>query len=187
MYATAFSFLVQLGFSVSLDKLPGIVSVVGQLIFFLLCEDLSHYWIHRWLHTDWAYKNIHYLHHEFTAPTSLAASYAHPLEIIAEGIGTFSGPLLVRPHFLVLFLWVNLRQVAALETHSGYDFPFSPNNLLSFFGGADLHDYHHRTYNGAYASNFIWWDQLFGTAKPYFASKEKQRRKKLKQLEEKRD
>lgn len=157
----------------SVEDLPGIWTIIFQLAVCLFMEDFSHYWIHRLLHTEWLYKNVHCVHHEYTAPSALAASYAHPVEVIMQGVATFSGPTILRPHVLVLYIWVNLRQLSAIETHSGYDFPISPNNLLWFIGGADLHDYHHRTYNGAYSSNFIWWDVLFGTAKPYFAAKKK--------------
>lgn len=166
---------------VGVEDLPSVWIMIAQLMFFSFAEDFSHYWIHRLLHTPWLYKNVHCVHHEFVAPSALAASYAHPVEIIMQGFATFSGPILFRPHVLVLYIWVNIRQLSAIETHSGYDFPISPNNILSFFGGADLHDYHHRTYNGAFSSNFIWWDVLFGTAEPYFAAKKKQALRAAKQ------
>lgn len=89
------------------------------------------------------------MHHEFTAPSAMATTYAHPAEVVILGLCTFSGPLLLRPHMIVLFIWVNLRQLAGLETHSGFDFPFSPSQLCPWiFGGSALHDFHHRTYDG---------------------------------------
>jgi len=180
LYLVAFMFFTHPSIQflkVSVEELPGIWTMIAQLVFFSVSEDFSHYWIHRLLHTPWLYRNVHHVHHEFTYPSALAASYAHPIEVLMQGMATFSGPMLFRPHVLVLYIWVNVRQLSAIETHSGYDFPLSPNNILYFFGGADLHDYHHRTYNGAFSSNFIWWDVLFGTAKPYFEAKKKQERK----------
>lgn len=184
LYLVAFMFFTHPNvqfLKTTVEELPSFTKMMFQLAVCLVMEDFSHYWIHRWLHTPWMYKNIHCVHHEYTAPSALAASYAHPYEVLLQGLATFSGPLLLRPHVFVLYIWVNLRQLSAIETHSGYDFPFSPNNILFFLGGADLHDYHHRTYNGAYSSNFIWWDVLFGTAKPYFESKRKKASKKKKE------
>ncbi|KAG2389604.1 hypothetical protein C9374_014164 [Naegleria lovaniensis] len=179
MYTAAFYVLSQVDyFSLDLLDIPNWKTLAWQTLAFLFFEDLGHYVLHRWMHTPWAYKTIHYKHHEFDAPSSLATSYAHPVEVVIQGIATFLGPVIVRPHILTLFIWVNIRQLAACETHSGYDFPFSPNNILPFCGGADLHDFHHRTYNGAYSSNFIWWDVLLGTDNGYFAWKKKQQAKR---------
>lgn len=94
---------------------------------------------------------------------------------------------MLRPHALVFYIWVNLRQLSAVETHSGYDFPFSPNHIFPFFGGADFHDFHHRTYNGAYSSNFIWWDLVFGTANGYYDWKKRRAQQKRREAEKVKD
>lgn len=74
----------------------------------------------------------------------------------------------------MISLRVNVRQLLAVETHCGYDFPWSPNNLFpGYFGGADFHDFHHRTFNGAYSSTFVWWDEFMNTEKGYLAFKYK--------------
>ena len=189
MYTAAFYILSQVDyFSLEVFDVPNWKTLVWQIAVCLFFEDFGHYWLHRWMHTPWAYKVIHRRHHEFDAPSSLSTSYAHPVEIVIQGIATFLGPIILRPHILTLFIWVNVRQLAACETHSGYDFPFSPNNILPFFGGADLHDFHHRTYNGAYSSNFVWWDVLCGTDNGYFEWKKKQQSKREKDTsDEKKD
>lgn len=116
----------------------------------------------------------------------MASTYAHPIEVLVLGIPTFAGPMILRCHLVSLFIWVNVRQLSAVDTHSGFDFPFSPSRLFSFIGGSDLHDYHHRTFNGAFSSNFTWWDKIFKTDGGYFAFKarEERRRKKREALKE---
>lgn len=52
--------------------------MAAQIAFFFVFEDMFHYFAHRALHWGPLYKNIHKLHHEFSAPIGLAAEYAHP-------------------------------------------------------------------------------------------------------------
>ncbi|KAL0483406.1 4-alpha-monomethylsterol monooxygenase [Acrasis kona] len=178
MYISFFSIMSFFGFSTEPSDIPSSYTMVWQTIVFFFLEDFCHYWFHRWLHTEFGYKNIHCVHHEFTAPSALSASYSHPAEVVIQGMGTFMGPILFRPHLILLVIWTNLRQFSAIDSHCGYDFPFALNNILpSVFGGADFHDFHHRTYNGAYSSNFIFWDKWMGTCGSYFKSKEKRIKK----------
>mmetsp|Transcript_934 Transcript_934/g.1576 ORF Transcript_934/g.1576 Transcript_934/m.1576 type:complete len:105 (-) Transcript_934:6-320(-) len=50
-----------------------------------------------------------------------------------------------------------------VEDHSGYELPFSPTNFIPFWGGAVHHDFHHKEFEGNYASVFTLWDWVFGT------------------------
>eukprot|EP00850_Spirogloea_muscicola_P011717 SM000073S21493 [mRNA] locus=s73:616783:617887:- [translate_table: standard] len=141
-----------------------------QLATFFIVEDYGNYWIHRWLHTDWAYKHIHWKHHVYTAPMAVAASYAHWAEVLLLGIPSFVGPAIVQCHVVTLWAWILLRQLEAIETHSGYDFPWSLTKLIPFYGGAEFHDYHHLIggqSRGNFASVFTYCDWLYGTDKGY--------------------
>uniref|UniRef100_A0A7S1XA58 Fatty acid hydroxylase domain-containing protein n=1 Tax=Compsopogon caeruleus TaxID=31354 RepID=A0A7S1XA58_9RHOD len=143
--------------------LPDWTTVAIQIIFFFIVEDYMNYWIHRWLHTPWAYKAIHSVHHEYSAPFSVAATYAHPLEVILLGIPTFTGPALVGPHLFTLWIWLLMRQYEAIDIHSGYEFPWNINRYFPFYAGTAQHDLHHFRYSGNFASVFTWCDQLYGT------------------------
>jgi sterol desaturase/sphingolipid hydroxylase (fatty acid hydroxylase superfamily) len=163
-YYFSFQYLVTtFGFSVS-RELPKFTKILTQIILFLIVEDFSHYWLHRFLHLQFIYPYIHYQHHEFSTPTSAATNYAHPAEVSILGFCTLLGPILLKPHIFVFLVWMHIRQFTALETHCGYDFPWSPNNIFPFIcGGAKHHDYHHVYYKKNFASNFIIWDKVFGT------------------------
>ncbi|KAH7421000.1 hypothetical protein KP509_13G035600 [Ceratopteris richardii] len=150
--------------------LPSIWEILAQLTVYFIIEDYGNYWIHRWLHSEWGYNNIHYKHHEFVAPTSVAAPYAHWLEILLLGFPSFVGPALVPCHMVTFWLWIALRQIEAIDTHSGYDFPWVPTKLIPFYGGSEYHDYHH--FVGAksqsnFASVFTYCDYIYGTDKGY--------------------
>lgn len=155
-----------LGMSYSLP-LPSFQLWSIHIVVCLLGEDFFHYWIHRYLHTPWAYKNIHKVHHHYLAPFGLTASYSHPAEIFMEAIATFLPILLLRPHFFTFYSWFIIRQFDAVFTHCGYElpFPFAPFHWIPFFGGTTFHDYHHKAFNCNYASRFTYLDKFFGTYK----------------------
>ncbi|KAH9953552.1 hypothetical protein BGW80DRAFT_1192204, partial [Lactifluus volemus] len=53
-------------------------SIIPQLAFFFVFEDMFHYFSHQLLHTSLLYKHIHELYHKYSVPFGLAAEYAHP-------------------------------------------------------------------------------------------------------------
>jgi len=114
------------------------------------------------LHTPYFYKNIHKIHHYYSAPFGLAASYSHPLEVLILGLPTFLGPAILKTHYFTFFSWVLFRQLDAVSTHCGYDLPH-PFNLLPYHGGAKDHDFHHKNFICNYSSRFVFMDKIFGT------------------------
>ncbi|KAL6451907.1 ERG25 C-4 methylsterol oxidase ERG25 [Candida maltosa Xu316] len=136
--------------------------------------DFWHFVFHSIFHYGWFYKNIHKIHHKYAAPFGLAAEYAHPVEVMALGVGTVGFPILyaylasVNPsippvHLFTITLWVVLRLFQAVDSHSGYDFPWSLNKFFPLWAGAAHHDEHHHHFIGNYASSFTFWDWLCGT------------------------
>jgi methylsterol monooxygenase len=140
-----------------------------HLAIFFIVEDAWHYWTHRLMHASpFLYRNIHKIHHRYTAPFGLTAEYASPIEIMVLGLGTVGGPLLWGAitkdlHLITVYLWMVLRSLQAVDSHSGYDFPWSLHNWVPFWAGAEHHDVHHEQFKGNYASSFRWWDYCLGT------------------------
>eukprot|EP00761_Pharyngomonas_kirbyi_P012448 gb/GECH01012475.1/.p1 GENE.gb/GECH01012475.1/~~gb/GECH01012475.1/.p1 ORF type:complete len:264 (+),score=20.11 gb/GECH01012475.1/:1-792(+) len=160
------SFIRITGMTVT-GPLPSAGSLVAQMMLYLVVEDFYFYWIHRLLHHGAWYKHVHKMHHEYAAPFGMAAEYAHPIETMFLGIGTILGPLLTCQHLFTLWLWLLVRLAETIEVHCGYDFPWSPNRFLPFYGGARFHDWHHERNVGNFASTFTVWDWAFGTDKHY--------------------
>ncbi|EXC17862.1 Methylsterol monooxygenase 1-1 [Morus notabilis] len=162
--------------------LPSGWEILSQLLVYFVVEDYTNYWIHRFLHNKWGYEKIHRVHHEYTAPIGFAAPYAHWAEILILGIPSFLGPAMVPGHMITFWLWIALRQIEAIDTHSGYEFPWSPTKYIPFYGGAEYHDYHH--YVGGqsqsnFASVFTYCDFIYGTDKGF-----RYQKKILKKLKE---
>jgi len=163
---------------------PKWTTIVPTIIGFFFSEDFFHYWAHRALHWGPLYKNIHKLHHEFSAPFGLAAEFAHPLEILILGTGTVGGPLLWcilsggNLHIITMYIWIVLRLFQAVDAHSGYDFPWSLQHIFPLWSGADHHDYHHESFMGCYSTSFRHLDYIFGTEGGYRAKRQKQKEAK---------
>lgn len=153
-----------LGVTLDPDRLPSAGTIAVQTAYFFLVEDFGNYWLHRALHTPWLYQAVHRVHHEHDAPFALAATYAHPVEVVVLGLPTFAGPLAVGPHLLTLWVWVLLRNYEAIDIHSGYELPAAANRVAGWIAGAAHHDYHHAHYSGNFASVFTWCDRLYGTS-----------------------
>ncbi|KAF7100295.1 hypothetical protein CFC21_101827 [Triticum aestivum] len=150
--------------------LPSVGETVAQLVVYLLVEDYLGYWIHRLLHTKWGYDNIHRVHHEYTAPIAFAAPYGHWSDVLILGAPSLVGPSIVPCHITTLWLWLVIRQIEAVDTHSGFKFPFNPTNYIPFHGGAEYHDYHHfvgEHSQSNFSSLFTFCDYLHGTDKGY--------------------
>ena len=156
-------------------------TAVHVAIFFVL-EDAWHYWFHRALHYGPLYRMIHKLHHTYSAPFGLAAEYASPIEVMLLGIGTVGIPILWvyatgDLHLFTMYVWITGRLFQAIDSHSGYDFPWSLCHLVPFWAGAAHHDVHHERFIGNYSSSFRWWDYLLDTEGGPEANKKRRERK----------
>ncbi|GAA5926423.1 hypothetical protein JCM3775_001012 [Rhodotorula graminis] len=158
--------------------------MLPQIALFFFIEDTWHYFVHRLMHHRALYKHVHKVHHEYSAPTGLAAEHAHPIEVFVLGLGTVGAPLLYcylsggNMHIITMYLWICLRLAQAIDAHSGYDFPWSLRHFLPFWAGAEHHDYHHEKFMDCYSSSFRHWDMLLGTEKKYHAYRAKQKAEK---------
>lgn len=168
---------------------PDLKVMGSQIAGFFFLEDLWHYSFHRLFHYGWFYKNIHKQHHKYAAPFGFTAEYAHPAEVMSLGVGTVGFPILYaylakthaswnlpELHLFTITCWIVLRLFQAVDSHSGYDFPWSLNKFIPFWAGAAHHDMHHHYFIGNYASSFTWFDFLLGTESGPAARKHRERK-----------
>ncbi|PVI06150.1 sterol desaturase [Periconia macrospinosa] len=161
---------------------PSIYKMAYQIAIFFVIEDAWHYWMHRAMHWGPLYKNIHKIHHQYSAPFGLAAEYASPIEVMVLGFGTVGSPIIWTCitgdlHILTMYVWIVLRVCQAIDAHSGYELPWSLHHFLPFWAGAEHHDVHHERFIGNYSSSFRWWDFVLDTEAGPEASKRRRERK----------
>ena len=146
----------------SSDNVPEVFDVFWQICIFIIVEDFFFYWLHRLWHHKSIYPYIHKIHHRFIDTVVLANNYEHPLEFLGN-IFASSFPLLIfkkKIHLITYCLWLIIRTGEALDKHSGYEFSWSPFNLIPFSGSAEFHTYHHTNTKGNYGSFLVFWDRV---------------------------
>jgi methylsterol monooxygenase/4-alpha-methyl-delta7-sterol-4alpha-methyl oxidase len=162
------------------ESLPSCSEVIIQTIFFMVMEDFTFYWSHRFLHMDFIYPYVHKIHHKYVNTVCIAAEYAHPFEFIFGNVlTTNSGVLLLgkRTHMVTYLMWSILRIAETTDGHCGYEFSWSPFRLLPMSAGSEFHHYHHLAFKGNYASFFTCWDRVFNTVhKKYLEFVEKKQK-----------
>lgn len=146
---------------------PSAGTVLWQLMFFILLDDMLYYGMHRLFHENkWLLRRVHAVHHEIRTPYALAGNHMHWVEYVATATLVLIGPVLVNAHYVTLYLWIIWRQVEAVDGHLGYDFPWNPLRLLPGYDGPGYHDFHHARFKGNYAGFLHWIDRRLGTALP---------------------
>jgi methylsterol monooxygenase len=116
------------------ETMPRWHKILGKLVLAMIIEDTWHYFMHRTLHHKSIYGQIHKIHHNFSAPFSFAAEYAHPIETAILGFGFFLPLIFLCDHLMFFWCWLALRTGQACDSHSGYNV-WNPLWLLPFYGG----------------------------------------------------
>ena len=141
-------------------------TIIFQVIFAFVIDDIFFYFYHRWLHENkYMLKTVHSIHHRATKPFPLEYLYAHPIEWMLGMIGAFLG-------FAILFSFIDvniyafwifggLRNLHEIHIHSDLELPVS--SKIPLLSKTKHHDDHHAKLTGNYSSTFVWMDCLFKT------------------------
>ncbi len=143
--------------------LPAWYVIIAQLVFFICLDDFLYYWMHRAMHDNkWLLKHIHSVHHRIRNTCGINGNYMHWVEFVATASLMLIGPILIDAHLTVVFAWVIIRQVEAVDGHAGYDIPWNPLHWLPVYEGPVYHDFHHAKFKGNYAGCLPYLDRFMG-------------------------
>ena len=142
-----------------------LVQCIFQIIIkIIFLHDIQFYFYHRLLHTDFLFKNVHKMHHEFVTPIGISGQYVHPIEFIILSIQISSATLILQMHPMLSICWIIFVNLVNVVSHSGFTVYFYSNLY---------HDTHHRLFKYNFGSA-QWIDDLFGTSyKPTTRSQQK--------------
>jgi 4-alpha-methyl-delta7-sterol-4alpha-methyl oxidase len=141
-------------------------TIIFQVIFAFVIDDIFFYFYHRWLHENkYMLKTVHSIHHRATKPFPLEYLYAHPIEWMLGMIGAFLGfaILLTFMEVNIYAFWIfgALRNLHEIHIHSDLELPVS--SKIPLLSKTKHHDDHHAKLTGNYSSTFMWMDRLFKT------------------------
>lgn len=154
------------------NKAPSLFEFGWHLISCLLIGDFLIYWEHRIMHAiPYLRRNIHSVHHKYSAPFSWAGGWVHPIEDAVVVFCQAVPSMLLGIHPLTLYVFTALWVICLIDEHSGHDVWWSPYQILPFTGypiggGAAPHDIHHYKPRKNYGFVFIIWDRMFNTFEP---------------------
>lgn len=160
-------------------QLPSGRRIFLETVFMIVFDELVFFYSHWMLHSklfgvNW-YTKVHKIHHEFTAPIGLVASYSHPFEmLVSNAVPLTFGAAVCHAHTYSILTWTMFAVLGTQLHHCGYRWPW--NSHLDH--NPDFHDFHHQKFNCNYGL-LGWFDTLHGTNKQFLEHQQKVGKTKL--------
>lgn len=156
----------EVGFGVfNIFKLP--IPIV--VIFSILILDMSHYWLHQFMHRNKILWRLHRVHHSDIDVDVSTTFRSHPIEVILSVILIRFGVVMIFGiPLLALVIYDLAKSLLSIFHHCNLNVPKKLTCALnSIFITSDLHRIHHSALQAETDSNFgsifSFWDRLFKT------------------------
>lgn len=146
------------------DDPPSPVEFFSQFILCGVIGDFSHYWTHRFLHSNKTLRHqVHSVHHEYEgALFSWIGMQVHPLEVFMITVAIY-WPFLLFAHVLVLWTFAILATFNATCVHSGYQSGWAAFGLPFALSSSDHQHHHDVNCVKNYGNVLRIWDDMYNT------------------------
>ena len=133
-------------------------TIGGVPVLFVLVDGAAYY-VHRFLHTPFLYRRIHFIHHKWGAPSPWVVTALHPLEMVMLQAATFLPLFLIPFHFLVVIAVFVYVLVFNIIDHSGVRL----SSMWPWQGPSAYHDDHHVHFHVNFGQHLTLFDRMHGT------------------------
>lgn len=139
-------------------------SPIWFIVFFIIIrfwQSFHFYWIHRFIHHTWLFKNVHYLHHRNINVGPWSGISMHPVEHVLYYSSILIHFVLPSHPIHVIFHMFALN-LGAVISHSGFD-KLIINDKEIWKAGSFFHQLHHRFFQCNFGSEEMPLDRWFGS------------------------
>lgn len=166
-------------------RIPPWYVTIGKLGVGILMFETVFYWAHRAQHEVSGFYKHHKIHHDFKQPLALTGGWGSVMDAVASTTLPGIVPIFFLDlHVYELWMWVTIHVYHSVYDHCGYDFPFSPLQLIPFSGYAAAHNFHHTHIMGNFGLYFQFWDEWMGTNKSWLKFESLTEKERLKEISE---
>ena len=146
-----FFYLISTNFPILYRSLT-LYNFIVEIILTYFLTDIIVYIFHRILHSQYFYRNIHYIHHLVRNPIGFSALYAHPLDVyLGNLIPLFLPAYFIMTNIVTFCVWIIIITIDIVTTsHSSYK------------GISEFYNNHYMLYGCNYGLD-IFMDILFRT------------------------
>jgi sterol desaturase/sphingolipid hydroxylase (fatty acid hydroxylase superfamily) len=155
----------------------GLAYLAFSYIAVLILQDAYFYATHRLVHHQALFPWFHQGHHRSRQPTPWTSFAFDPLEAIVQALFLIAVVVLIPLHFITLLAVLTTMTIWAVVNHLGLDhlpLRFPHHWLGRWVIGPAHHSVHHRRYAKNFGLYFTFWDRVFGTEDPAYATSLKQ-------------
>ncbi len=148
----------------------GLWYLIPSLLILSLVHDFYFYATHRFLHTTWAYRRFHSVHHNSLTPSPWASFSFHPVEALIQAAAIPLLILFIPLHPVMILIYLTFMTLSGITNHLGFE--ILPQGSEKGFGkwlvSGVHHTQHHRYYRYNYGLFYTFWDRIFKTEHPKF-------------------
>ena len=122
--------------------------LIPSLLILSFAHDFYFYVTHRFLHSNWAYRKFHSVHHNSLTPSPWASFSFHPVEGLIQAAALPIFILLIPLHPVMILIYLTFMTLSGITNHLGFEIlpEGSEKGIGQWLVSGVHHTQHHRYY-----------------------------------------